>query len=102
MRLRIPQDDGNPVNPPNGLNRLGSGILNLGPMALSGGKIAFTSNHNALVPTTPYTRPAMQLCVVDEAHIHASVRDVQGNITRLNLRFSTQLGENDVFYDGFE
>lgn len=39
---------------------------------------------------------------MDEAHIHASVRDVQGNITRLNLRFSTQLGEDDVFHDSFE
>ncbi len=59
-------DESNPLNPPAGYNRLGYGILNLGPMPLPGGKVAFTSNRNGLLPTKPYTQPAMQLYVMDE------------------------------------
>jgi len=39
---------------------------------------------------------------LDNAHLHAAVHDVQGNITRVNLRFSTALGAFDVFRDSFE
>jgi hypothetical protein len=56
----------NPVNPPSQYNRLGYGILNLGPCPLSGGKIAFTSNRNGYTPPGSYTAPCLQLFVMDD------------------------------------
>ncbi len=58
-------DESNPLNPDNGFNRLGYGILNLGPMPLPDGKLAFTSNRNGFVPTKGFTNPTMQLYVMD-------------------------------------
>ncbi|MBX3701186.1 MAG: hypothetical protein KF903_09340 [Dokdonella sp.] len=58
-------DESNPVNPPNGFNRLGYGILNLGPMPLPGGKLAFTSNRNGFIPPKRFTNPTLQLYVMD-------------------------------------
>lgn len=55
-----------PVNPPSTYNRLGYGILNLGPCPLPGGKIAFTSNRHGFLPTKPFTNPCLQLFVMDE------------------------------------
>jgi len=37
-------DPANPVNPASSFNRLGYGILNLGPCPVAGGKVAFGSN----------------------------------------------------------
>lgn len=59
-------DESNPINPPSTFNRLGYGILNLGPSPLPGGKIAFTSSRNALLPTKGFTYPTLQLFVMDE------------------------------------
>ena len=59
-------DESNPVNPPEPFNRLGYGILNLGPAPLSGGKIIFTSNRNGFVPTKEFTLPTLQLFVMDQ------------------------------------
>ena len=56
----------NPVNPPADYNRLGYGILNLGPCPLPGGRIAFTSNRNGFIPTKGFTNPCLQLFVMDE------------------------------------
>jgi hypothetical protein len=56
----------NPVNPPSQYNRLGYGILNLGPCPLPGGKIAFTSNRNGYTPPRTYTAPTLQLFVMDD------------------------------------
>ncbi len=58
-------DESNPVNPPSGFNRLGYGILNLGPMPLPGGRIAFTSNRNGFEPPKGFTAPTLQLYVMD-------------------------------------
>jgi len=55
-----------PVNPPSQYNRLGYGILNLGPCPLPGGKVAFTSNRNGFLPTKTFTNPCLQLFVMDE------------------------------------
>ena len=59
-------DESNPVNPPGQFNRLGYGILNLGPCPLPGGKIAFTSNRNGFEPPKGFTNPTLQLYVMDE------------------------------------
>lgn len=59
-------DESNPLDPPTGFNRLGYGILNLGPCPLPGGKIAFTSNRNGLIPPKGFTNPTLQLYVMDE------------------------------------
>ena len=59
-------DESNPVDPPGNINRLGYGILNLGPCPLPGGKIAFTSNRNGFVPPKGFTNPTLQLFVMDE------------------------------------
>ena len=59
-------DESNPLDPPNQFNRLGYGILNLGPMPLPGGKLAFTSNRNGYIPTQGFTNPTLQLFVMDE------------------------------------
>src|SRR5438552_261240 len=58
-------DEANPVDPPAQFNRLGYGILNLGPAPLAGGKIVFVSNRNGFTPTKDYTFPTMQLFVMD-------------------------------------
>ncbi len=58
-------DESNPVDPPNQFNRLGYGILNLGPMPLPGNRLAFTSNRNGQIPTKGFTNPTMQLFVMD-------------------------------------
>ena len=58
-------DESNPVNPPGAFNRLGYGILNLGPCPLPGGKIAFTSNRNGFAPPKGFTNPTLQLYVMD-------------------------------------
>jgi hypothetical protein len=54
-----------PVNAPEPFNRLGYGIVNLGPAPIAGGKIIFTSNRAGLVPPKSYTSPSMQLYVMD-------------------------------------
>lgn len=59
-------DESNPLDPPSAFNRLGYGILNLGPCPLPGGRIAFTSNRNGFVPTKSFTNPTLQLFVMDE------------------------------------
>ena len=59
-------DESNPVDPPSEFNRLGYGILNLGPAPIAGGKIVFTSNRNGFTPTKSYTFPTMQLFVMDD------------------------------------
>jgi len=59
-------DESNPVDPPSQYDRLGYGILNLGPAPLPGGRIAFTSNRNGFVPPKGFTNPTLQLFVMDE------------------------------------
>ncbi len=58
-------DESNPLDPDPQFNRLGYGILNLGPCPLPGGKIAFTSNRNGFVPPKGFTNPTLQLYVMD-------------------------------------
>ena len=58
--------ESNPVDPPPEYNRLGYGILNLGPCPLPGGRVAFTSNRNGFIPQKGYTNPTLQLFVMDE------------------------------------
>ena len=59
-------DESNPVDPAGNVNRLGYGILNLGPCPLAGGKVAFASNRNGFEPPKGYTNPTLQLFVMDE------------------------------------
>ena len=59
-------DEANPVDPPAGFNRLGYGILNLGPTPVPGGRVAFTSNRNGFTPPKTFTNPTLQLYVMDE------------------------------------
>ena len=59
-------DTNNPINPPSQFNRLGYGILNLGPCPVPGGKVAFVSNRNGYTPPKNYTAPTLQLFVMDE------------------------------------
>lgn len=65
-------DESNPVNPSSEFNRMGYGILNLGPMPLPDNKLVFTSNRNGHVPTKGFSNPTMQLFVmdVDGSNIH--------------------------------
>ncbi|MFN8643831.1 MAG: hypothetical protein U0802_20040 [Candidatus Binatia bacterium] len=58
-------DESNPVDPPAQYDRLGYGILNLGPAPVAGGRIAFTSNRNGFVPPRGLTNPTLQLFVMD-------------------------------------
>ena len=60
-------DESNPVNPSSEYNRLGYGILNLGPCPLPGGKVVFTSNRRGYHPPKGGgTAPTLQLYVMDE------------------------------------
>ena len=58
-------DESNPLNPASNFNRLGYGILNLGPMPLPDNKLVFTSNRDGHVPTKGFTNPTLQLYVMD-------------------------------------
>ncbi|MBL4661329.1 MAG: hypothetical protein JKY19_13310 [Alcanivoracaceae bacterium] len=58
-------DESNPLNPSSEFNRLGYGILNLGPMPLPDNKLVFSSNRNGYVPTKGFTNPTLQLFVMD-------------------------------------
>ena len=53
-------------SPPTGKNSLGYGVFNTGPCPLPGGKLMFTSSRNGLLPVKGYTKPNMQLFVLDE------------------------------------
>lgn len=66
-------DESNPLNPASEFNRLGYGILNLGPMPIPGNKLVFTSNRNGYVPTKGFTNPTLQLYVMDHdgSNVHA-------------------------------
>ncbi len=59
-------DESNPLDPDPQFNRLGYGVLNLGPVPVAGGRIAFTSNRNGFTPPKTFTAPTMQLYVMDE------------------------------------
>ncbi len=59
-------DETNPLDPPSEYNRLGYGILNLGPSPVPGGRLAFTSNRNGFIPQKGFTNPTLQLFVMDE------------------------------------
>ncbi len=59
-------DETNPVDPPPQFNRLGYGVLNLGPCPLPGGKVAFTSNRHGFTPQKGFTSPTLQLFVMDD------------------------------------
>lgn len=56
----------NPVDPGPAYDRLGYGVLNLGPCPVAGGKVAFVSNRNGFVPPKGFTHPTLQLFVMDE------------------------------------
>lgn len=58
-------DESNPVDPGSQYDRLGYGILNLGPAPVAGGRVAFSSNRNGFVPPRGLTSPTMQLYVMD-------------------------------------
>ncbi|MEM7248252.1 MAG: thrombospondin type 3 repeat-containing protein [Acidobacteriota bacterium] len=58
-------DESNPLNPPSEFDRLGYGILNLGPAPVAGGRIAFTSNRNGYQPPKGFTNPTLQMYVMD-------------------------------------
>ncbi len=59
-------DESNPLDPPSQFNRLGFGVLNLGPSPLPGGRVAFTSSRNAFDPPRGNTKPTLQLYVMDD------------------------------------
>ncbi len=59
-------DETNPVDPGWDYDRLGYGILNLGPAPVAGGKVVFVSNRNGFAPNKSYTAPTLQLFVMDE------------------------------------
>lgn len=59
-------DESNPLDPDPEFNRLGYGILNLGPAPVAGGRIAFTSNRNGFTPPKTFTAPTLQIYVMDE------------------------------------
>jgi len=59
-------DESNPLNPDSSFDRLGYGILNLGPAPIAGNRIVFTSNRNGFVPPRGLTNPTLQLFVMDE------------------------------------
>ena len=58
-------NEADPVNPGSQYDRLGYGILNLGPAPVAGGKVAFVSNRNGFVPPHGLTNPTLQLFVMD-------------------------------------
>jgi hypothetical protein len=92
----------NPVNPPSSFNRLGYGILNLGPCPLPGGKIVFTSNRHGFLPTKPFTNPCLQLFVMDEdgEHVTPIAPMSFGNYERQGLRDERLWGIRAIWPDG--
>jgi hypothetical protein len=92
-------DEHNPIDPPEGYNRLGYGILNLGPCPLPGGRIVFTSNRHGFEPPKGYTNPTLQLFVMDEDG---------GNVTAIapmtigNALHPTVLRDGRVMFSSYE
>lgn len=56
----------NPAQTTGTCNRPGYGVFNLGPAPLAGGKVVFVSSRNGYIPNIAYTRPNLQLFVLDE------------------------------------
>jgi hypothetical protein len=52
--------------PNSGVQRLAYGVFNLGPCPLPGGRVVFTSSRNGFTPPKGYTKPTLQLFVMDD------------------------------------
>jgi hypothetical protein len=52
--------------PNSGVPRPPSGVFNLGPCPLPGGRVMFTSSRNGFTPPKGYTKPTLQLFVMDD------------------------------------
>jgi hypothetical protein len=88
-------------NPPDpyAYNRLGYGILNLGPAPVAGGKIVFTSNRYGFLPPKGYTNPTLQLFVMDEDG--SNVTPI-GPMTIGSALHPTPLADGRVMFSTFE
>lgn len=92
-------DTSNPVDPPGSFNRLGYGILNLGPAPVAGGRIAFVSNRNGFAPPKEYSFPTLQLFVMDEDGSNVT------NIAPMTIGSSlhpTPLADGRIAFSSFE
>lgn len=47
-------------------NSPGHGVFNLSPVPVAGGRVAFVSSRSGYVPNAPFTKPNMQLYILDE------------------------------------
>lgn len=92
-------DENNPLNPPNEYNRLGYGILNLGPAPLAEGKIVFVSNRNGFVPTKSFTSPTLQLFVMD--HDGSNVTPI-APMTLGSALHPTPLADGRILFSSYE
>ena len=92
-------DESNPVDPPGAVNRLGYGILNLGPAPLAGGKIVFVSNRNGFLPTKSYTTITLQLFVMDEDGSNVTPIAPMTNGSALH---PTPLKDGRIMFSSFE
>lgn len=63
----------------NGRQHLQSGVFNMGPHPLPGGKIAYTSNRHGFRPSNGYPAIALQLFVMDDADESVSPDDLYPN-----------------------
>ncbi len=92
-------DESNPVNPASEFNRLGYGILNLGPMPLPGNKLVFTSNRNGYVPTKGFTNPTLQMFVMD---IDGSNVEAIAPMTIGSALHPTILNDGRIMFSSYE
>lgn len=92
-------DESNPVNPSSEFNRLGYGILNLGPMPLPDNKLVFTSNRNGYVPTKGFTNPTLQMFVMD---IDGSNVEAIAPMTIGSALHPTILNDGRIMFSSYE
>ncbi|MFN8442533.1 MAG: hypothetical protein U0175_17295 [Caldilineaceae bacterium] len=92
-------DESNPVDPDPEYNRLGYGILNLGPAPLAGGRVAFVSNRNGFMPTKSYTSVTLQLFVMDEDGSNVTLIAPMTNGSSLH---PTPLADGRIMFSTYE
>ncbi len=92
-------DESNPVDPAEGYNRLGYGILNLGPAPIAGGKVVFVSNRNGFAPTKSFTSVTLQLFVMDEDGSNVTPIAPMSNGSTLH---PTPLADGRIMFSSYE
>jgi hypothetical protein len=82
-----------------GPKRPAYGVYNIGPCPLPGGKVMFTSNRNGFMPPKGYTKPTLQLFVMDD---DGSNVELIGHLNIGSALHPTILRDGRVMFSSYE